>query len=642
MQNNMETMNLSKNLDIEVCLRPWVTLLPFCNSRTKTYERKGTNVGFAEILQILKVSIVFYLEKVIELQPNTNIFLRPTKINGNIFQKYFDMNFLEGKEISSEEGAFLLLHEMDINSQFDSFQIKIIVEGCIQVISVGDIFQKRSYYNHMRLNYSNRIKDILFNGPHVDNKEKVIFLVPPFLHQQKSSMSFKLLKPKCTEASQISKNRDRKECTYINRINFAGKRFLSTDSVNVNYVFFQCPEEQARELENGPLDSIIDIINLYNGIIEGKGNYDIEGQLRNTYFKKESTENKNCSTRKIYEDPSSEEEYGIDQTNNMYLGYSKSFQPKLTKALLDLNKSIPMENISMRASDFITITPLPNEKLIGSWEKLKMKDNLKQRIYNTIKVLLCLSNILNSKKSFVDETFSAQDKLILLHGPPGTGKSSLARAIFQKFSVKVVNSIKDPIDLPPILLLELAPDKIYSRYYGESPKKLSMLFTAIETTLRKGIHGGFIFMIIDEIESLATERSTLITNNETTDGVRMVNILLTHLDKLRHYKNFFMIGTSNLIESVDSAFKDRASALYKIPLPNEEIIYSILEQQITHFLDLGFLYQKSGLDSKSTTSTTPCSSSLNQYSSKLLSQIAAYCSVSLPFLHPREVHKINQ
>ena len=252
-----------------------------------------------------------------------------------------------------------------------------------------------------------------------------------------------------------------------------------------------------------------------------------------------------------------------------------------------------MEIISMRASDFVTITPLPDNKLIGSWEKLKMKGNLKQSIYTNVQVLLTLSNMFEHDNRFAGELLTALDKLILLHGPPGTGKSSLAKAIFQKFSVKAISSMKEPIDLPPILLLELAPDRIYSRYYGESPKKLSMLFSTIEATLKKEMHGGFIFMIIDEIESLATERSMLLANNETTDGVRMVNILLTHLDKLRHYKNFFMIGTSNLIESVDRSFKDRANALYELPLPNEETIYSTIEQQIIHFLDLGVLYQNS-------------------------------------------------
>lgn len=622
-------MNSNNNLDIEVCLRPWVTLLPFYNFHTKAYEENETSVDFAKIIKQLKVSLTFYLGKAIDLQLNTNVNIKPTKINGKAFQKYFNMDFLQEKEISSEKGACLLLYTLDENNQFDSFQNRIIAEGCFKEISIGSDIQGRSYYRHMGKDYSNSIKGILFKGSHADTKEEVYFLVPPFLHQQKSSMNFKLLKPQSTETIKTNKNGVWKDCLFVDKTNSVSQKCLLTDSVNPTYLFYQCPEEQVKELENKQLNSVWDIINVYNDYIEDKEIIDIECQFRNTCFEKKDPERRN--PRKIYEDLSLDEEEESEKTNNTSFGYSKIFQPKLANALLELNRSIPMEIISMRASDFVTITPLPDNKLIGSWEKLKMKGNLKQSIYTNVQVLLTLSNMFEHDNRFAGELLTALDKLILLHGPPGTGKSSLAKAIFQKFSVKAISSMKEPIDLPPILLLELAPDRIYSRYYGESPKKLSMLFSTIEATLKKEMHGGFIFMIIDEIESLATERSMLLANNETTDGVRMVNILLTHLDKLRHYKNFFMIGTSNLIESVDRSFKDRANALYELPLPNEETIYSILEQQIIHFLDLGVLYQNSGPNSISCTTPTLSGSLLSQYSSRLLCQIAAYCSVSIPF-----------
>lgn len=621
-------MNSTKNLEIEVCLRSWVTLLPFYNFNTRAYEENATGVDFAKIIQQLNISLTFYLEKAIDVQLNINLNIRPTKINGKTFQRYFNMDFLKEKEISSEKGACLLLYTLDKNSQFDSFQNRIIAEGCFKEISIGSNIQAKSYDRHMGKDYSSSIKDILFKGPHTDTKEKVYFLVPPFLHQQKSSMNFKLLKPQSTE-TKGDRNGVGKECSFVDKINSVSQTCLLTDSVNTTYLFYLCPGEQVNELENKQLNSVWDIINLYNDYIEDKEIIDIECQFRNTCFEKKGTGRHN--TRKIYEDLSLNEEEETEQTNNMSFNYSKIFQPKLANALLELNKSIPMDTISMRASEFVTITPLPDKNLIGSWEKLKMKGNLKQSIYSNIQVLLTLSNMFEHENYFAGELLTALDKLILLHGPPGTGKSSLARALFQKFSVKAISSMMEPINLPPILLLELAPDRIYSRYYGESPKKLSMLFSTIEATLKKEMHGGFMFMIIDEIESLATERSILLANNETTDGVRMVNILLTHLDKLRQYKNFFMIGTSNLIESVDRLFKDRANALYELPLPNEETIYSILEQQIIHFLDLGILYQNSGPNSISCTTTTLSRSSLSQYSSRLLYQITAYCSVSIPF-----------
>ena len=44
-------MNSNNNLDIEVCLRPWVTLLPFYNFHTKAYEENDQTIE--SILNIL-------------------------------------------------------------------------------------------------------------------------------------------------------------------------------------------------------------------------------------------------------------------------------------------------------------------------------------------------------------------------------------------------------------------------------------------------------------------------------------------------------------------------------------------------------------------------------------------------------------
>ena len=80
---------------------------------------------------------------------------------------------------------------------------------------------------------------------------------------------------------------------------------------------------------------------------------------------------------------------------------------------------------------------------------------------------------------------------------------------------------------------------------------------------------------------------------EPSDALRVVNALLTQLDKLKHKKNVLVMSTSNLAKAigkfvkhlvygqkltlmVDSAFVDRADIVQYVDLPPREAIYEIL------------------------------------------------------------------
>jgi len=82
--------------------------------------------------------------------------------------------------------------------------------------------------------------------------------------------------------------------------------------------------------------------------------------------------------------------------------------------------------------------------------------------------------------------------------------------------------------------------------------------------------------LIDEVESLTAARAAAVAGTEPSDGLRVVNALLTQLDKLKHKKNVLVIATSNLPQAIDSAFVDRADIVQYIDLPPKEAIYQIL------------------------------------------------------------------
>lgn len=68
----------------------------------------------------------------------------------------------------------------------------------------------------------------------------------------------------------------------------------------------------------------------------------------------------------------------------------------------------------------------------------------------------------------------------------------------------------------------------------------------------------FVCVLIDEVESLTAARKSAASGMEPSDAIRVVNALLTQLDKLKRRPNVLIMSTSNLTEAVDEAFLDRA------------------------------------------------------------------------------------
>lgn len=91
---------------------------------------------------------------------------------------------------------------------------------------------------------------------------------------------------------------------------------------------------------------------------------------------------------------------------------------------------------------------------------------------------------------------------------------------------------------------------------------------------------GLIFVLVDEIESLATNRALTLSEANPVDVFRAVNAAIDELDRLTHYNNIFLIATSNLPRAVDLAFIDRADIKIFFDMPNVEIRKQIIEDTI--------------------------------------------------------------
>jgi transitional endoplasmic reticulum ATPase len=147
-------------------------------------------------------------------------------------------------------------------------------------------------------------------------------------------------------------------------------------------------------------------------------------------------------------------------------------------------------------------------------------------------------------------------KGLLLHGPPGTGKTMMAKAVASTSEANFI-SIKGP--------------ELLSKWVGESEKGIREVF-------RKARQASPCIIFFDELDSVAPHRS----GGEADDSrvtERIVSQLLTEMDGLEDLKGVVVIGATNRPDIVDEALlrPGRFDRLLEITLPDSDARKEILK-----------------------------------------------------------------
>jgi proteasome-associated ATPase len=171
-------------------------------------------------------------------------------------------------------------------------------------------------------------------------------------------------------------------------------------------------------------------------------------------------------------------------------------------------------------------------------------------------------------------------KGILLYGPPGCGKTLIAKAVANSLAQRVSERTGDTSARS--FFLNIKGPELLNKYVGETERQIRLIF---QRAREKSEEGYPVIVFFDEMDSLFRTRGTGISSDiEST----IVPQLLAEIDGVESLKNVIVIGASNREDLIDPAIlrPGRLDVKIKIERPDEESATKIFRQYLTSTLPI--------------------------------------------------------